>query len=181
MREALEQILETAMECDLVQDAVLAGSTSERASLWRLREEQSEAQAREPATVKNDVSVPVSRVAEFLVRARAVCEQRFAGIRVVPFGHMADGSIHFNLLPASGGDGPAFLDKSGVMMDAVYAAVLALEGSFSAEHGVGSIKSGMLEAWRGGAELATMRRIKAALDPLGIMNPGKVLPPEQLP
>jgi FAD/FMN-containing dehydrogenase len=181
MREALEGLLESAMERGLVEDAALAGSTSERAALWRLREEQSEAQAREPAAVKHDVSVPVSRVAEFLGRAREVCEQQFAGVRVVPFGHMGDGNIHFNLLPAAGGDASAFLKDSEAMAEAVYAVVQAMEGSFSAEHGVGSLKPGMLEAWRGGAELATMRRIKAALDPLGIMNPGKVLPPEPSP
>jgi len=94
---------------------------------------------------------------------------------------MGDGSIHLNLLPGAGSSAPAFLKAGAAMKEAVGGVVRELEGSFSAEHGIGSLKPGMLEAWRGGAELATMRRIKAALDPLGIMNPGKVLPPERLP
>jgi FAD/FMN-containing dehydrogenase len=176
LREKLEEALGAAMDAGLVQDAVLAGRSTERASLWRLREEQSEAQKREAASVKNDISVPISKVAEFLVRARADCERQFPGIRVIPYGHMGDGNIHFNLLPATGVENSAFLKQTEVIMDVVNEVVRQLDGSFSAEHGIGRVKPYMMEEWRGGAELATMRRIKAALDPLGIMNPCKVLP-----
>jgi FAD/FMN-containing dehydrogenase len=165
-----------AMDAGLVQDAALAGGSAERASLWRLREEHSEAQKREAASIKNDISVPVSKVAEFLVHARADCERQFPGIRVIPYGHMGDGNIHFNLLPATGVENSAFLKQTEAIMDAVNEVVRQLDGSFSAEHGIGRVKTSMMEEWRGGAELATMRRIKAALDPLGIMNPYKVLP-----
>jgi FAD/FMN-containing dehydrogenase len=176
VREKLEDVLGSAMDDGLVLDAVLAGSSAERAALWRLREEQSEAQKREAASVKNDVSVPVSKVAEFLVRGRATCERQFPGIRVIPYGHMGDGNIHFNLLSAAGAAKSEFLNQTETIMHAVNEVVRELEGSFSAEHGIGRLKTHMMEEWRGGAELATMRRIKAALDPLGIMNPGKVLP-----
>ena len=178
LREKLEDVLGNAMDAGLLQDAVLAGSSAERASLWRLREEQSEAQKREAASVKNDISVPVSKVAEFLVRAGAACECQFPGVRVIPYGHMGDGNIHFNLLPAPGVGNSTFLKQTEAIMDAVNEVVRQLDGSFSAEHGIGRVKPYMMEEWRGGAELATMRRIKAALDPLGIMNPGKVLPGE---
>ena len=176
VREKLEDVLGAAQDRGLVQDAALAGTSAERASLWRLREEQSEAQRREAASVKNDISVPVSKAAEFLVRARAACERQFPGIRVIPFGHLGDGNIHFNLLCATGAENSAFLKQSEAIMDAVYAVVRQFDGSFSAEHGIGRLKPYMMEEWRGGAELATMRRIKAALDPLGIMNPGKIFP-----
>ncbi|MFB3813395.1 MAG: FAD-binding oxidoreductase [Terriglobales bacterium] len=176
LREKLEAVLEKAADAGLVQDAVLAGSSAERAALWRLREEQSEAQKREAASVKNDVSVPVSKVAEFITAARAACERRFPGVRAVPFGHIGDGNIHFNVLAGVGTDNAAFLARSQEVMDTVNEVVRQFDGSFSAEHGIGRLKPYMMEKWRGGAELGTMRRIKAALDPLGIMNPGKVLP-----
>ncbi len=176
LRAVLEDTLSAAMEAGAVRDAVIAESGAQRAALWKLREEHAEAQRREGASVKNDVSVPVSRVPEFLARARAACEALVPGVRVVPFGHMGDGNIHFNLAQPDGADGAAFLAQSHAIMAAVGAVVRALDGSFSAEHGVGRLKPYMMESWRGGTELATMRQIKQALDPRGVMNPGKVLP-----
>ena len=176
LRQGMEDFLGTAVDKGLVQDAALAGSAAERASLWRLREEQSEAQKREAASIKNDISVPVSKVADFLVQARAECERQFPGIRVIPYGHMGDGNIHFNLLPGPAADNADFLARSEAIMAAVNEVVRLFDGSFSAEHGIGRAKSYLMTAWRGGAELEVMRRIKTALDPFGIMNPGKVLP-----
>jgi FAD/FMN-containing dehydrogenase len=176
LRERLEEILGKAMEKGLVLDAALAGSAAERAAVWHLREEVSDAQKREGPTVKNDVSVPVSKVPEFLTRATKACEERFPGIRVVPFGHMGDGNIHFNLLGPAGGDEAVFKKQDHAIVDTVNEVVRLFDGSFSAEHGIGRIKAYMMDEWRGGAELDTMRKIKAALDPLGIMNPGKLLP-----
>jgi FAD/FMN-containing dehydrogenase len=98
------------------------------------------------------------------------------GIRPMPFGHMGDGNIHVNLVQPEGADPAAFLARSHDIMDCVNEVVRDLDGSFSAEHGIGQLKTDMMEAWRGGAELAVMRQIKAALDPKGLMNPGKVLP-----
>jgi FAD/FMN-containing dehydrogenase len=176
LRTALETVLEHALEDGLVQDAALADTEAQRAAIWRLREEHSEAQKRAGASVKNDVSVPVSKVPEFIRRATVACEALVAGIRAVPFGHMGDGNIHFNLAQPAGADPAWFLAQDHAIMDTVNQVVRALDGSFSAEHGIGRLKPYMMPNWRGGAELETMRRIKAALDPLGIMNPGKLLP-----
>jgi FAD/FMN-containing dehydrogenase len=176
LRGLLESVLEEALAAAEVSDAVIAESGAQRAALWKLREEHAEAQKREGASVKNDVSVPVSRVPELIRRASAACEALMPGIRVVPFGHMGDGNIHFNLEQPEGADPAAFLARDHEIMDAVGEVVRALDGSFSAEHGVGRLKPYMMPLWRGGAELDTMRRIKQALDPRGIMNRGKVLP-----
>ena len=176
LRAALETVLEHALEDGLVQDAALAETNAQRVAIWRLREEHSEAQKRAGASVKNDVSVPVSKVPEFIRRATVACEALIPGIRAVPFGHMGDGNIHFNLAQPADADPAWFLAQDHAIMDTVNQVVRALDGSFSAEHGIGRLKPYMMPDWRGGAELETMRRIKAALDPLGIMNPGKLLP-----
>jgi FAD/FMN-containing dehydrogenase len=176
LRAAMETILEAALEAGEVQDAAIAASAAQRAAIWRLREEHSEAQKREGASVKNDVSVPVSRVPEFIRLAAEACEALMPGIRAVPFGHMGDGNIHFNLEQPPGMDPAAFLAHDHDIMDAVNEVVRALGGSFSAEHGIGRLKTYMMPGWRGGAELELMRRIKAAIDPQGLMNPGKLLP-----
>jgi FAD/FMN-containing dehydrogenase len=176
LRAMLEEVLERALEDGTVQDAAIAESESQRAAIWKLREEHSEAQKREGASVKNDVSVPVSKVPAFIREATAACEALLPGVRVVPFGHMGDGNIHFNLEQPVGSDPAWFLAQDHAIMDAVNAVVRAYDGSFSAEHGIGRLKPYMMPDWRGGAELALMQRIKAAIDPAGLMNPGKVLP-----
>ncbi|MCX8133492.1 MAG: FAD-binding oxidoreductase [Roseococcus sp.] len=172
----MEGVLEAAMEAGEVLDAAIAGSEAQRAAIWRLREEQPEAQKRAGASVKNDVSVPVSRVPEMIRRCAAALTALIPGSRPVPFGHLGDGNIHMNLLQPEGMEPAAFLARGEEIMRVVNDIVRELGGSFSAEHGVGRLKTGMLAEWRGGAELAAMRAIKAALDPLGIMNPGKLLP-----
>jgi len=164
------------MQAGIVLDAVIAESGAQRAALWKLREEHSESQKRAGASVKNDVSVPVSKVPELIHRATEACERLVPGIRCVPFGHLGDGNIHLNLVQPEGGDPDAFLARNHELMDAVNAVVRALDGSFSAEHGIGKLKPYMMPEWRGGAELELMRRIKTALDPQGILNPGKMLP-----
>jgi len=176
LREALEQVLGAAMEVGIVADAVIAESGAQRAAIWKLREEHSEAQKRAGASVKNDVSVPVSKVPELIRRATPICEKVVPGIRVVPFGHLGDGNIHFNLVQPEGADPQAFLARDHELMDAVNEVVRDLDGSFSAEHGIGKLKPYMMPEWRGGAELDIMRRIKSALDPKGLLNPGKLLP-----
>ncbi len=176
IRQMLELVLEKALEDEVVLDAVVAESDAQRASLWRLREEHSEGQKREGASVKNDVSVPVSKVPAFIAKAAAACEALIPGIRIVPFGHMGDGNIHFNLEQPVGSDAAWFLAQDHAIMDAVNEIVREFDGSFSAEHGIGKLKPYMMPDWRGGAELALMQRIKAAIDPAGIMNPGKLLP-----
>jgi FAD/FMN-containing dehydrogenase len=176
LRAMLEEVLETALGDEIVLDAAIAESDAQRAAIWKLREEHSEAQKREGASIKNDVSVPVSKVPAFIAQATAACQALMPGVRVVPFGHMGDGNIHFNLEQPEGADGAWFLSQDHAIMDAVNDVVRAFDGSFSAEHGIGRLKPYMMPDWRGGAELALMHRIKAAIDPAGIMNPGKVLP-----
>ena len=169
-------MLEAALADGIVTDAAIAQSEAQCAMIWRLREEHSEAQKREGASVKNDVSVPVSQVPALIGRASAACEALIPGIRAVPFGHIGDGNIHFTLLQPADADPGWFLAQDQAITATVNEIVRALDGSFSAEHGIGRLKPSMMQSWRGGAELAMMRQIKAALDPLGIMNPGKLLP-----
>ncbi|HWD56691.1 MAG TPA: FAD-binding oxidoreductase [Stellaceae bacterium] len=176
LRTTLEELLAAALAQGSVTDAVIAESGPQRAAIWKLREEHSEAQKRAGASVKNDISVPVSRVPELIRRATVECERLVPGIRCVPFGHLGDGNIHFNLVQPEGADGDAFVARDRALMDAVNAIVRDLDGSFSAEHGIGRLKPYMMPNWRGGAELELMRRIKAALDPAGLFNPGKMLP-----
>jgi FAD/FMN-containing dehydrogenase len=176
LRAGMEQVLEAALADGVVVDAAIAESEAQRAAIWRLREEHSEAQKRAGASVKNDVSVPVSRVPDLIERADAACRALIPGVRMVPFGHMGDGNIHLNLEQPEDMEAADFLALDHAIMDTVGEIVRDLGGSFSAEHGVGKLKPYMMPDWRGGAELDTMRRIKRALDPHGLMNPGKMLP-----
>ena len=176
LREKLENVLGKAMDSGIVVDAVLAGSSAERLALWQMRENISEAQKRESAIIKNDVSVPVSKTPAFIAQATEACARKFPEIRIMAYGHLGDGNIHFHLFPAVGASNAEFLKLDHAIMDTVNEVVRRFDGSFSAEHGVGQLKAYMMEKWRGGVELDTMRQIKTALDPLGIMNPGKVIP-----
>ncbi len=177
LRGLLENVLMEALQAGTVTDAVIAESEAQRASLWRLREEHAEAQKRAGASIKNDVSVPVSRVPALIREASRVGAALMPGIRPVPFGHMGDGNIHMNFVQPEEIDAETFMARSEEVMHAVGDVVRALDGSFSAEHGVGRLKPPMMTEWRGGTELALMRRIKDALDPAGQLNPGRVLPP----
>ncbi len=177
LRAELEQALEQAMEAGWVADAIVAHSGAQARALWKLREEHSEAQRLAGVSVKNDVSVPISRIARFVEQATAVCSRLLPGVRVAPFGHLGDGNIHFNLVQAEGDDGVALKAQQQALMDAVNEVVMALGGSFSAEHGIGQLKTHLMPRWRGGAELQAMQAIKQALDPLRLLNPGKLLPP----
>jgi len=176
LRPMLEAVLAQAMEDGVVNDAVLADSDAHRQALWRLREEQAEAQRRDGASIKHDVSVAPARVPALIAGADAACAALMPGMRTAPFGHVGDGNVHYNVLPPPGMDGATFLAQSDAIGAAINAVVHQLDGSFSAEHGVGRIKRDLMPGWRGGSELSAMRRIKAALDPQGLMNPGKVLP-----
>jgi FAD/FMN-containing dehydrogenase len=177
IEESLESVLGEALEAGVILDAALSRSEAQRLSFWRLREEHAEAQKRAGASIKNDVSVPVSAVPDLLREAGDWCRAAVAGIVVAPFGHLGDGNIHLNLVQPEGAAADAFLARSDVLMHGVNAVVKRLGGSFSAEHGVGRLKTGLMEEWRGGVELRLMRAVKAAIDPAGLFNPGVIFPP----
>lgn len=173
----LEAALADALEAGEVDDAALVRSEAQRSEVWRLREEHSEAQKRAGASIKNDVSVPVPAIPELLRRASLRAHEIVPGVRVAPFGHLGDGNIHFNLVQPEGAAPDKFLAQAEALTDAVTDVVLSLDGSFSAEHGIGRLKPPLMARFRAGPEISLMRRIKQALDPQDLLNPGKLLPP----
>jgi FAD/FMN-containing dehydrogenase len=178
LRETLEEALGEAYEADVVLDAVVAQSETQAAELWRLRESVPEAQKHEGASIKNDVSVPLSRAAEFIDRASRTVEQALPGIRAVVFGHLGDGNIHFNLSQPVGMDRQAYLAEWDRIERLVCDIAVELDGSFSAEHGIGELRRASLLRYTSEVEIELMRRLKRALDPHNIMNPGKIILPE---
>ena len=175
LRGAFEQMLETAFEDGTIVDAVIAESEAQSHALWRMRESLPEAQKHEGGSIKHDVSVPVSRVPEFLDRALAAVTEAFPNVRPCPFGHVGDGNIHFNISQPVGEDKDAYIAKWDDMNRVVHDIVVDMEGSISAEHGVGRLKVDELKHYKQPIELDLMRRIKAAIDPANLMNPGKVV------
>jgi FAD/FMN-containing dehydrogenase len=172
-RPAAEAIIAGALEAGLVTDAVLAGSPAQAAALWKLRESLSEAQKPEGASIKHDVSVPVSRIPALVEQVNAAVERLIPGIRPCPFGHVGDGNLHFNLSQPVGMDKAAFMAREDRVHEVVHDIVASLNGSISAEHGIGVAKREEIRRYKSPVEIALMRRIKEALDPKGIMNPGK--------
>jgi D-lactate dehydrogenase (cytochrome) len=175
LRAGLEETLAQAVEDGLVADAVIAESLEQARALWYLREALPEAQKFEGGSIKHDVAVPVSRVAEFIVEGMKAVEAAIPGIRPVPFGHVGDGNIHFNLTQPKGADTAAFMAEYPRMNRLVHDMVEAMGGTFSAEHGIGRLKIEEMARYRSAVELDLMRAVKATLDPKGIMNPGKVI------
>ncbi len=171
----LENALTHAVEKRLAQEALLAQSQAQAADFWRLRESISEAQKREGFSIKHDVSLPISRIPEFLEDAGAALAAEFPGVRVVVFGHLGDGNLHYNLSMPQASDNAALLAATPRANRLVHDRVAALEGSISAEHGLGQLKREEIRRYKSPLELELMARIKAALDPRGLMNPGKVL------
>ena len=182
----LEEALSDAIERGLVEDATIGASEAQNAALWKLRETLPEAQTREGGSIKHDVSVPLSRLPEFLEDATAACEAALPGLRVCAFGHFGDGNIHFNLSQPDGADKAGYLAQWEHFNRIVHDIVAGLDGSIAAEHGVGLIKRDELAQYGDPVALDLMRRLKAALDPHDILNPGKVValsanPPRALP
>ncbi|MBI5260695.1 MAG: FAD-binding oxidoreductase [Bradyrhizobium sp.] len=174
-RDTLEAILASAMEQDIVDDAVIAANLTQRSAFWKLRDEMSAAQKPEGGSIKHDISVPVAAVPEFIEQADAAVVKLIPGARPVPFGHLGDGNIHYNLSQPIGADAADFLARWHDVNDVVFEIVLRLGGSISAEHGIGVLKRDELPEVKDKVAIELMRSIKAMLDPLGIMNPGKVL------
>ncbi len=171
----LERLLETALERGLVSDAAVAASEAQAQGLWRYREALSEVQKFEGGSLKHDIAVPVSRTPEFIARASAAVAALVPGIRPVPFGHLGDGNIHFNLSQPEGADKAAYLARLDDVADAVHAITAALGGSVSAEHGIGQAKRDLMPSIKDPVELDLMRALKRLFDPGGILNPGKLL------
>jgi D-lactate dehydrogenase (cytochrome) len=176
LRGLLEAALGDAMDRGLALDAVLAASLAQRAALWKLRESVPEAQRAEGASIKHDVSVPVAALPRFMAEATAAVLAIVPAGRMVAYGHVGDGNLHFNVSVPLGEDGAAFLAHTAAVNDAVHEVVRLHRGSISAEHGIGRLKRAALARHKGHVELEVMRAIKHALDPKGILNPGKVLP-----
>lgn len=171
----LEAVLGKALEEGVIEDAAIATSEAQNHAMWHLRENVPEAQKREGASIKHDVAVPVSRVADFIDVASAACVEAMPGLRVCAFGHFGDGNIHFNLSQPVGMNKQAFLDRWGDFNRIVHDIVVGMHGSISAEHGIGLIKREELAHYKDPVALDLMRTLKRALDPENLLNPGKVL------
>ncbi|MFG1480224.1 FAD-binding oxidoreductase [Xanthobacter sp. V4C-4] len=172
-----ESVLGEAFEAGEIEDAVIAASEAQAQALWKLRESLSDAQKFEGGSIKHDVSVPVSKVPEFIEEASRLCVAHMPGLRPCPFGHMGDGNIHFNISQPVGMDKQAYLDTWEEFNRLVHDLVAKLGGSISAEHGIGLLKREEIKLYKDPVAIEVMAALKRALDPANLMNPGKVLPP----
>jgi len=171
----INTLMEQAFERGLIQDAVIAASLAQQNAIWHMRESMSDAQKPEGGSIKHDVSVPVSRVPQFLAEADRAVMTAMPGARICAFGHLGDGNIHYNISQPVGADKTEFIARWREMNAIVHGIVRSLGGSISAEHGVGQLKRDELISTRPAIETELMNRIKDAFDPAGIMNPGKVV------
>jgi len=175
-RMQFEQLLQTAMAQGCVLDAVVAESRAQAKALWHIRESIPLAQAQEGLNIKHDISIAVSSIPAFVRETDALLEQAFPGVRMVNYGHLGDGNLHYNVQAPEGGDAATFLaNQEAAINSVVYNAVARFNGSISAEHGIGSLKREKLEHYKSPVAMEMMRAIKTALDPHNVMNPGRVL------
>ena len=175
-RERFEAVLGAALESGTVTDAVIAENLAQSRALWHLRESVPLAQAEEGLNIKHDISVPVSAIPDFVAQADAELQAAYPGVRLVNFGHLGDGNLHYNVQAPVGEDGARFLAEEEHRVNTlVFDAVASWGGSFSAEHGIGALKRDELARRKSPVALALMRQIKAALDPAGLLNPGRVV------
>ncbi|MFK3737863.1 FAD-binding oxidoreductase [Massilia sp. TN1-12] len=171
----LERAIGKALDDGIARDAVVASSIAQSRTLWALRERISPAQAKAGKNIKHDISLPISRIADFIAATDARLDAAWPGVQVVCFGHLGDGNLHYNIAPPPGIAHEAFLAQQGAVNRIVHDSVAAYGGSISAEHGIGALKREELARYTSPVALGLMRALKAALDPLGIMNPGKIL------
>ncbi|WP_151446946.1 FAD-binding oxidoreductase [Lacisediminimonas profundi] len=171
----LEAVITAALEEGLVQDAAVAASIAQSQSLWNLREHISEAQAAEGKNIKHDVSVPISNIGQFVQETDQLLQAAVPGVRMVTFGHLGDGNLHYNVSPPVGTDANNFIERQAEVNRIVHDSVHRFGGSISAEHGLGALKREEVLRYKSPLEMQLMRTIKQALDPLNLMNPGKVL------
>jgi FAD/FMN-containing dehydrogenase len=176
VRGLAEAALEGALEAGIIRDAVVAASESQSKALWALRENVSEAQQKEGPNIKHDVSIPASAIADFIATTNDALRGAIPGVQLVTFGHIGDGNLHYNVAAPDGVDAREFMKTEQDRVNLiVHDGAARYRGSISAEHGLGQLKRDEILRYKSPVEMAMMRRIKAALDPLGIMNPGKVL------
>jgi FAD/FMN-containing dehydrogenase len=171
----LEAVLTAAVEAGEAFDAAIAQNEAHVRALWALRENISEAQKIEGVSIKHDISLPVSRVAEFIARCDGLLAAGFPGVRIVCFGHLGDGNLHYNQSKPQAQDNAAFIAQTEAVNRVVHDLVHELGGSISAEHGLGQLKREEVLRYKSATEMEMMRAVKRALDPRGLMNPGKVL------
>jgi FAD/FMN-containing dehydrogenase len=176
LAQAIESALGDAVESGIAMDAVIAASEAQAGALWALRENISEAQRIEGASIKHDVSVPVSRIPEFIEQAGKALTREFRGIRIVAFGHIGDGNMHFNCSQPESAEASTFLATQTQVNRIVYDLVASLGGSISAEHGLGQLKRFEIAHYKSALEIEMMQAVKRAFDPDYLMNPGKLFP-----
>jgi len=175
-REQFEALLEASLEAGCVTDAVVAENLTQAKGLWHIRESITLAQVQEGQNIKHDISIPVSSIPAFVAETDALLAREVPGVRMVDFGHLGDGNLHYNVQAPEGADGPAFLrDFEDRVNTLVFDQVAKFDGSISAEHGVGELKVGKLPLYKDPTALAMMRAVKKALDPQNLMNPGRVI------
>ena len=177
LRDVMEDVLAQGLKRGLVADATIADSLEQAKTFWRIREMLGEAQRHAGGSIKHDVSVPVAKVPEFLMEADAAAAALIPGARPLPFGHLGDGNIHYNVIQPEGADKAEFLKRWDEMNTAIFAVVKKYGGSISAEHGVGALKRDLLPSVKDPVALELMKSLKRMLDPKNILNPGKVLTP----
>jgi D-lactate dehydrogenase (cytochrome) len=171
----LEDLVTQAMSQGLIRDAVMASSLAQSNTMWQLREHISQAQAAEGKNIKHDIALPVSKIADFIAETDALLQRDFPGCRMVTFGHLGDGNLHYNVSAPVGASDTAFLTQQEAVNLRVHDSVHRYGGSISAEHGLGALKREEIKRYKSETERNMMMAIKRALDPLNLMNPGKVL------
>ena len=179
---AIERLLELAFEAGHVSDAAVSASLSQFDQFWALRENISEAQGAEGKNIKHDISVPISRIADFIAQTDIDIQKAHPGVRMIVFGHLGDGNLHYNVSPPEHQTGPTFEDAFLALQEPInritHDAVARFDGSISAEHGLGTLRRDEAARYKSAVEMRLMHAIKNALDPQGLMNPGKVLSPQ---
>jgi len=175
VKTLIESMLEAALEQKSILDAAVAQSETQSRAFWSLREFISEAQAHEGPNIKHDVSIPISRISEFIATTDQELARAYAGARMVTFGHLGDGNLHYNISAPEGVAPDIFVRNTAAINRLVHDSVARFGGSISAEHGLGQLKRDEIQRYKSPLELELMRKLKRALDPHGIMNPGKVL------
>lgn len=175
LREAAEEAFASAFDADIIQDAALAENETQALAFWKIRESLPESELHEGGSIKHDVSVPLPDIPAFLYQATEAVGLAFPGVRVVAFGHLGDGNIHFNVAQPEGDDRETYLAKWGSVNEIVHGIVGSFNGSISAEHGLGRLKRDEVQQYKSPLELDLMRKLKAAIDPERILNPDKVI------